>query len=30
MDAKTLFREGVLALREKKDAAHARELLTQS
>lgn len=30
MDAKTLFREGVLALREKQDAAHARELLTQS
>lgn len=30
MDAQTLFREGVLALRDKKDVARARQLLTQS
>ena len=30
MNAKTLFREGVLALRERKDTARARALLTQS
>jgi tetratricopeptide (TPR) repeat protein len=30
MDAQTLFREGVLALREGKDAPRARQLLTQS
>jgi tetratricopeptide (TPR) repeat protein len=30
MDAQQLFREGVLALRERKDAARARDLLTQS
>jgi len=29
-DAQTLFREGVLALRERKDAAEARRLLTES
>ena len=30
MDAQTLFREGVLVLRDQKDVARARQLLTQS